>query len=380
MKPMASMFDWSSADISLSFTLIMSTAAATAIFAGKALEYIQPRLLLLIGGAIFGTGIACLGFIRSLAHLHMFSLLAGVGLGTVYPGATMSNIIRLFPDKRGMASGLLTAGYGLGALVWAPVSVNLIGHFGVMHALNILGIAFFLIIALMSCMVETTPEAGLSGKGRIPHAENPSEEITSKDRSWKGMMGTPDFYVLAVIFTAGTLSGMMVVGHASPIAQDILNFTPEGASAPVGLLAVGMVFGKVIWGVLSDRTGRYPVFIAIFMLAAAALFMMSKTTSYLPFITAMCTVGLCYGGFLSLMGPVTAEVFGQKHLGINFGIMFLTIAVAAYLGPMLAAVVKQANNGDYTKAFIIAGFINIAGIMLMACFMLYRRCKIPKDS
>lgn len=101
MKPMVNIFNWTVSDVSLSFPLIMSTAAAAAIPAGKALEYIKPRNLLLVGGFIFGGGVFCLGFTNSLAYLNIFAFISGVGLGTVYPGATVSNIVRLLPDRRG---------------------------------------------------------------------------------------------------------------------------------------------------------------------------------------------------------------------------------------------------------------------------------------
>ena len=363
------MFNWSAADVSLSFPLIMSTAAATAIPAGKALEYMPPRRLLLIGGMIFGVGIMCMGFIRSLQQLYIFAFITGIGLGTVYPGATMSNIVRLFPDKSGLASGLLTGGYGIGALVWAPFSVYLIETFTLMTALKILGVLYLVIIAVMSRLVVTAPD------GYVPAGWVPAKSAVSRaeDKNWKAMMGTPTFYILAVIFVIGTMSGMMVVGHASPIAQDILTIPPEGASFVVGTLAIGMVLGKVLWGAVSDKIGRYPVFIVIFILATLAMLTMAKVTQTVLFVTAMASVGLCYGGFISLIAPVTADAFGQKHLGTNFGIMFLAIAVAAYLGPMLAAVVKEANNGDYTPAFVIGVYINIAGLLITGGYMFFKR-------
>ena len=85
------------------------------------------------------------------------------------------------------------------------------------------------------------------------------------------------------------------------------------------------------------------------------------------------TVGLGYGGFLSLMGPVTAEAFGQRHLGVNFGIMFLTVAVAAYAGPRLAAQVAEADGGGFSRAFVIAAVINVAALVLVAAHLLLRR-------
>lgn len=373
MKPLITMFHWSSADVSLSFTLIMSTAACTAIFAGKALEYVKPRNLLLFGGVLFGVSISSLGFIQSLSHLYACAIPAGIGLGVIYPGATMTNTVKFFPDKRGMASGLLTAGYGSGPVIWAPVSAALIGQFGILTALKILGIVFIIIVSIMSRLMHTAPD-GYRPTGWVP-PESAAQTAASADKNWKEMLQSPAFYVLGFMFIFGTTSGMMVVGHASPIIQEILKLSPKDASVVVGYLAVGMVLGKILWGVISDKIGRYPVFVILNILAGSAMLGMVTFTTYIPFAIAMTVTGLCYGGFLSLMAPVTADAFGSKYLGINFGIMFLTIAIAAYVGPLLASVVKQANNGDYTKAFIIGAIINLAGLLLVGCFMLFRKRK-----
>lgn len=371
MKPLITMFNWSAADVSLSFTLIMSTAASTAIFAGKALEYLKPKQLLLIGGVLFGASISCLGFIQSLSHLYICAVLAGIGLGTIYPGATMTNTVQFFPDKRGMASGLLTAGYGCGPVIWAPISAMLIGQYGILDALKILGVVFIIIVGLMSLLLHTAPE-GYCPKGWTPPVSNAATS-GSENMNWQAMMKTPTFYVLAFVFILGTTSGMMAVGHASPIVQEILKVSPTGASVIVGYLAVGMVLGKILWGVVSDKIGRYPVFLVLNLMSGLAMAGMATTTSYLPFVLEISMIGLCYGGFLSLMAPVTADAFGPKYLGLNFGIMFLTIAIAAFIGPRLASVVKQANNGDYTKAFVIGAIINLAGLVLVACFMFFRK-------
>jgi OFA family oxalate/formate antiporter-like MFS transporter len=100
---------------------------------------------------------------------------------------------------------------------------------------------------------------------------------------------------------------------------------------------------------------------------------LTMVTSYYSFVGVIAILGLCYGGFLALMAPLTAELFGTKNLGVNFGIMFLTVAIAAYVGPLLAAVVKQANHGDYTQAFSIAALINLGGLILFGAFTFFRK-------
>ena len=163
------------------------------------------------------------------------------------------------------------------------------------------------------------------------------------------MMRTPEFLVLFLLFVAGTLSGMMVISHASPIAQEVLGITPAAAGAIVSLIAVGMVVGKVAWGAVSDRVGRSPVFVALFLIAAAALMVLASATSHAAVAACMAAVASCYGGFLALMGPVTADDFGTTYLGVNFGIMFFTVAVSSFVGPRIAGSVAEASGGSFSE-------------------------------
>jgi MFS transporter, OFA family, oxalate/formate antiporter len=364
LKPMAADFGWSPADVSLTFTALMTMGAVASVVTGKLQQYVAPRALILIGGALFGIGMALLGTVSSLAAVYGFAALAGFGMGMVYPGGTMSNLIRYFPDRRGLASGLLSAGYGLGAVVWAPLAVALIGDFGLAWALRIMGAAFFCAVAALSRLVHTSP-AGFTPAGWSPPAPRTGRTAQARDVDWKGMMRTPAFVVLGLLFIAGTLSGMMVISQASPIAQEILGITPEAAGLSVSLLAIGMVAGKVLWGVASDKVGRTAVFVALFVIAAASMVVLASTSTYAGVGGCLIAVGLCYGGFLALMGPVTAEDFGPTYLGVNFGIMFFTVAISSFLGPRIAAVVSAANGGSYSGAFVIAAVISGVGLVLV---------------
>jgi OFA family oxalate/formate antiporter-like MFS transporter len=375
-KPLVSLFNWSPADVSLSFTLIMSTAATTAIFAGKALDYIQPRYLILLGGALFGAGIGGMGYISSLSQLYMCAVLAGIGLGTVYPGGTMANMVRFFPDKRGLVSGLLTGGCGVGPVIWAPVSVALVAQFGVLTTLKIIGVALVVIIGVASTVVKTAPD-GYRPAGWVP-AASVAQAAFGAEKTWQQMLKDPSFYFLACMLTLGYINGMMMIGHASPIAQDLIKLTPQAAAVVVGLLAIFNTSGRVCWGWISDKIGRTPVVVVLFILGGAGMGAMTQVSSYFPFVAVVALLGLCYGGFMALIAPFTADFFGTKNLGVNFGIMFLTVAIAAYVGPLLAAMAKQAY-GDYRMAFVVAIFVNIAGLLLFGAFRLYRNRKAAQD-
>jgi OFA family oxalate/formate antiporter-like MFS transporter len=371
-KPLVSLFNWAPADVSLSFTLIMSTAATTAIFAGKALDYVQPRQLMLLGGAVFGAGIGGMGFIQSLAQLYICAVLAGIGLGTVYPGGTMPNMVRFFPDRRGLVSGLLTGGYGIGPVIWAPASVTLVAQFGILATLKIIGVALFIVIGAFSRLVTTAPD-GYRPAGWTP-AAGLARGAFGAEKTWQEMLRDPSFYFLASMLTLGYINGMMMIGHASPIAQDLAQITPQAAAVVVGLLAVFNTGGRVCWGWISDKIGRYPVVVILFILGGTGMGALTQASGYYPVVAMIALVGLCYGGFMALIAPFTADFFGTKNLGVNFGIMFLTVAVAAYVGPLLAAMAKQ-TYGDYRMAFVIAILVNIAGLVLFGAFRLYRNRK-----
>ncbi len=159
---------------------------------------------------------------------------------------------------------------------------------------------------------------------------------------------------------------MMVTAHASPIAQQKLGISPAAAGAFVSYLALGMVAGKVGWGALSDRVSRGVVLLTVLAISVAALILLWQTDIYALVVVGIFAVGLCYGGFLALMGPITSETFGPKGFAVNFGIMYLTMAVASYAGPRLAAAVAEANDGSYERAFLVAAVLTAAGLVLAA--------------
>jgi OFA family oxalate/formate antiporter-like MFS transporter len=362
VKPMMELYQWTPGNVSLAFTLVVGLPSACAILAGKLLQYMRPPTLLLIAGGILSIGTILLSFATNLGLLYAFAFVAGVG-GMTYPGATMANLMRFFPERRGMASGVLTGGFGLGAVIWGPVTVLLIQEFGYKWTLRGLGVLFFLIITVCSRLVTVAP-VGYAPRGWRPPVGHTSDPDALPGQDWKGMFRTPPFWLLFFVFFLGLISGLMVTSQASPIVQQMLGISPGSASAFVSYLAIGMVVGKVGWGVLSDRFGRNPVVITILALAVFGLLLLWQTGSYAPVLVGIFVVGLCYGGFLALIGPVTLDAFGPRHFAVNFGLMFWALAFASYAGPRLAAGVAQANDGVYKQAFLVAAALAVVGLFL----------------
>lgn len=382
VKPIADQFHWSVAEASLSFALMTAVGAILPMFAGKVQERVQPRFLILTGGVLFGGGLFALSNTTSLIELYSFSVITGLGLTLVYPSGTISNMVRFFPDKRGLASGLLTGGASLGAVIWAPAGALLIEKVGLLTTFKWLGLGFMLTISLAAWLVEAAPagykplalveEEGIHDEQAAGSPEKVALSVPDVD--WRDMLRSPLFYLISGAFFAAATSAMMFFGHVSPIAQDMLGVSAQAAAGIVVLLAIGNTSGRMIWGYVSDKAGRFTVIYLLLVLLCAAMLGMTQVAGYFTFVSMVMLVGLCYGGFFSILAPLIADQFGSKFLAVNFGIIFLMVGLGAFVGPRLAAVIKAASD-SYTQAFIIAAVLNLVGIGLMFLASRYRARK-----
>ncbi|MDK9710519.1 L-lactate MFS transporter [Acidaminobacter sp.] len=360
-NPLMQQFGWNAIQASLAYTLVMGVSALPMALVGMAQAYISPRALVFAGGLLLGGSVFFSGSIQSLAQLYLvYGIGVGLGVGIVYSGS-LSNMVRFFPDKRGFCSGAMAAGMGSGAVIIAPLAAALISNFGVMPSFRIIGTAFIIIICGLSLLIDTAPQ-DYAPKGWTP--KKTTAAFNGADKDWKAMLKDPIFYLMAGIFTTGTTSGVMIIGHASPMFQEIMNFTPQKAAAMLGFLALCNTLGRLFWGWTSDRIGRLKTINFLYAITAFSLLGLIYFTGQYLFVVMVMFIGTCYGGFMSMIASLTADTFGSKNLPINFGIMFLAYGFAAFIGPRMAAVIKIMNNGDYSLAFIIAILMCLAGIVL----------------
>ncbi|MCG8538409.1 MAG: OFA family MFS transporter [Clostridia bacterium] len=359
--PLINIFGWSTAQTSLAFTLNLALLPIAMIFAGRIQDQKGPKVVALVGGLIFGLGIILTGFTSSLTILYLtYGVLGGIGIGTVY-ACTVANTVKWFPDKRGLAGGLTAAGFGSGAVVFAPLAVSFINNYGVLTSFKILGSIFMVGICICSLLLKS-PAQDWKLEGWEPKTNTSS--AVNKDKTAKEMIRSSNFYILWGMYTIGCISGLMIIAHASPIGQEVIGLTPEVAAAAVSFLGLSNTIGRIFWGAISDKIGRYNTLIAMYIVSASLLIVLSNAGNFLMFLVGICGIALSFGGFLGIFPSITADNFGAKNLGINYGVLFTAFGVAAVLGPRIAALVKQSSGGDYTRAFIIASVMNIAGIIL----------------
>jgi OFA family oxalate/formate antiporter-like MFS transporter len=181
--------------------------------------------------------------------------------------------------------------------------------------------------------------------------------------------------MVLIMFGIGTLSGLMIVSNLSRIAQTMFGLTATVAAFYVGIYSLSNCLGRIVWGTISDKIGRYYALMAIFVVVGLMLVILANTVSATMFLIAVVGIGLCFGGTMGVMPPIVTENFGAKYYGVNFGIVFIGYALAAYFGPKIAVSVAAANGGDFTGAFYIAAACGLIGLAVTVLYVVTTRKK-----
>lgn len=363
--PLTKVFDATMPEIMMAFTINAAISPIPMILGGKLVDKGGAKIAILIGGTMFGLGFILSGLVTAPWMLYItYGVITGLGQGIVY-SATIGNSVKLFPDKRGLAAGIVTAGYGGGTIVIAPIANALIASNGVQPTLIALGIAFLVIILSCSLMVKPSPV------GYIPQGWTPPAASTNKGAiniPWNEMIKKPLFYVIASMFLIGALSGMMVTSNASIIGQTMFGLSAATAALFVSLYSLSNCLGRVFWGAISDKIGRTKCLMVIYLVIAAMMLTIALSTSVVGFAVAIFGIGLCFGGTMGIFPSIVGEKFGMKFYGVNYGVTFIGYSGAAFFGPRIANGVAAANNGMFTNAFYIALVISLVGFALTFIF------------
>jgi OFA family oxalate/formate antiporter-like MFS transporter len=264
-----------------------------------------------------------------------------------------------FPDKRGLVVGIMVGGYGAGSAIFGPLATSLIGSVGWRPTFQILGVVFFG-MGMIGAWLLQNPPAGYQPPGWTPPRSGAAAERGARDYSPSEMIRTPTFALLWVAYCLGVTAGLMVISQLVPFARGA-GLTAAAATFAITIGAVGNAGGRILSGWLSDTLGRLTTLRVMVLLSAIvmpALFAFRESV-FLFYVLAM-VVYWCYGTQLSVFAATTADFYGTRYLGLNYGLLFTAWGTAGILGPILAARVFDAF-GDYRYAFYIA-----AGLALVA--------------
>ena len=354
--PLEKEFGWIRADTSLVYTIAIVCFALSFVVAGRIQDLKGPKICAAIGGLLVSAGFLLSSQTSSLTTLYIFfGVIVGIGNGFGY-ATPMPVGSKWFPDKRGLIVGLMVGGYGAGSAIFGPLAERwLIPSVGWRTTFQILGAAFFVMTMIGTALLKNPP-AGY----RPPNWTPPSGAAASRaDFTTREMLATPTFYFLWIAYCLGTTAGQMTISQLSPFARS------AGIVAPIAIFvitAIGNAGGRILSGWFSDTFGRLPTLKMMVLLSAIAmpaLFIWRE--QMLLFFVLIALVYWCYGTQLSVFASTTADFYGTKNLGLNYGVLFTAWGAAGMLGPIIAGRVYDAF-GDYRYAFFTAAALALVAL------------------
>jgi MFS transporter, OFA family, oxalate/formate antiporter len=351
---------WSKTDAALPFTVSTAAFAIMMIFAGRMQDRLGPRRVALLGGIMFGVGLIA----SSAAHspfpmLLTYGVLGGMGIGLCY-SATTPPAIKWFPlEKKGLVTGMVVSGVGLAAVYVSPLTQGLLKATSIPQTFFILGLGATLSICLLSCLL-TNPPAGYQPAAAGAGAARP-RIAAGPQLDWHEMIRTPGFYRLWAMFALTASAGLMIIAHVAIIAKEQARW--EWGFVPVALLAIFNTLGRIVSGYVSDRIGRRQTMLLAFLLQAGNMFAFTFYTSPGLLVFGSAFTGLCYGTIFTLMPAATADSYGVRNLGVNYGLVFTAFGVAGILGPILGGRIRDLS-GTYTTSYVISAVMLLVGAAL----------------
>jgi OFA family oxalate/formate antiporter-like MFS transporter len=333
---------------------------------GRIQDRYGPRIGATIGGLFLAGGCILSGLLKSYLGLLLgFGVMGGIGMGLGYAAATPVAVKWFGPHQRGLVVGLVVGGYGGAAIYISPLAKYLIAQYGLSGSFLGLGALFAVVILGASRLLTLPPEGYIPPS---PPASAPSSVLTRVDWTASDMLKTWQFYGLVFLFVGSAQSGLLVIANATPM----LNVTAKAiaflaANAWILSSFGGFVnaAGRIGSGLYSDRIGRANAYLVNGIVAAGCLFLMPSIMASGNVLLLFLAVGVAYwqyGGGLALMPAFTADYFGPKNLGFNYGLIFIGWGIAFFV-PQLGGYLTDAT-GSLSTTFYLSGTLLVSAVIL----------------
>lgn len=368
IKPLQTRFGATYFEATLPSTVALAMFAVGMLVAGRYVYQIGPRKTATVGAFLLGSGYILSSSVGSLPNsMWMLTLfygtLVGVGLGFAY-NPPIPTAAKWFPERKGLATGVVVMGFGLSPLVTAPLVQFLIGAYGVEAGFGILGMIFLFVTLLLASLLKFPPGDFVPPAVKTTWSTRKTSP-TGPSMEPREMLRTPQFYVAILLYMLGTSVGFMAISQAKTIATETAHLETALAVAVVQWLAIWNCTGRPLFGKLTDAWGPRPVLYTMFAVELAGMGFLLYASS-VPFLfLGIAMVAITFGGFLAVMPALTAYFFGSEKLGANYGIMFLGYGAGGILGPLAISAIRDATGG-FSSAFVVGGIISTVGFILAA--------------
>ncbi len=361
--PLEQEFGWVRQQTSWVFSIGILTMSVTFVIAGRLHAAVGFRPLAALGGVLFRLGFFLSSYTSSLTVLYLaYGLLAGAGNGIGYSIATPV-VTKWFPDKRGLAIGIAVGGYGAGSGIFGPIAAELlIPGVGWQSTFRIYGLLFLALSLLGAWLLKPAPD-GFAPAGWDPTQIKAAVARVGGETTPAEMLRGSSFYFLFLAYFFGAIAGLGLISQLVPFGTE----AGIGSVALIGLVvgAIGNTTGRVLSGALSDSLGRLNVLrlmVVVSAIAMPALYLVGSNVLF--FVVGVFAVYYCYGTLLAVFAATSADFYGTKHFGVNYGLLFLSWGIAAVAGSQLAGLVYD-TFGNYQYAFFGAAVLSILSLLCL---------------
>lgn len=363
-------FHWNRQSISGAFSLYAFMYSSLGIIMGKMADRFGPRMVLTVGSALLGCGIALISQVSSPWHLYVvYGLLASWGMGATYMTSNPT-VVKWFIEKRGLAVGIAQSGLGLGIVLIPPLTGTLITAFGWRQTCIILGAFVFVVLFTTSFFLVGYPEKmGLLPDGRKKNPEKKGEPPTQQtfldEVSWSASeaIHTKSFWVLAILFFFTWVFVFLPLVHLVIFAADI-GLPREAAFMALSFLGASSTLGRLVMGYISDRIGRKRALgVNLVLQVFAWLWIMGVDRSWMLIVFSL-AYGFSYGGVSAMFPALVGDYFGRLKAGSVIGAIFTITGPSAALGPLVGGFIYDRTHG-YQMAFLLGAITNFLALILV---------------
>jgi MFS transporter, OFA family, oxalate/formate antiporter len=359
--PLATQFNWTIAEVTLTFTISILVLGFAAFPGGLWLNRKGPRVVAVTGGILYGLGVFLAGYTQSLSWLYLtYGLIGGIGLGFGYI-VPVAVLVKWFPDRRGLITGIAVGGFGAGALVTAPIATSLIASVGVLKTFSYLGLAYLVVTPAAGFFMRNPPE-GWRPAGWTP-APAQAAERAARDLTLSEAVRTRQWWTLWLILFLNVSAGISLISQQAPLFQELAGVSAAVAAGMVGIVSIGNAVGRIFWAWLSDLITRRATFAVMFVLQVVLFWVLPDLSSSAALVVVAFAILMCYGGGFGTMPATTADSFGARNVGPIYGLMLTAWGLASVFGPLMMAEMRQ-TTGSYRGALhIIAGVMAISVVL-----------------
>ncbi|MGQ7745495.1 L-lactate MFS transporter [Pectobacterium brasiliense] len=350
-QPLVDKFGWTLSSVATTFSITSFCLAFATLFAGKFQERIGLRRLTMIAGIALGAGLMASAVSPSLTLIYLLmGVVVGFADGTAYI-TTLSNLIKWFPNRKGLIAGISVGAFGTGSLLFKYVNSFLIAEVGVSEAFFYWGIIVMAMILVGSSLLKEP--AAVSVQQAVVQGQ-------ARDFSLAEMLATKESYLLFIIFFTACMSGLYLIGIVKDIGVQMAGMDMAMAANAVSAIAIFNTVGRIVLGALSDNVGRMRVIsFTLFVTILAVSVMTFLPLNPLLFFTCVSAIAFCFGGNITVFPAIVGDFFGLKNHSKNYGVIYQGFGIGALSGSFIAA-----QLGGFQATFMAIIVMSVVSLLI----------------